>query len=580
MSVASAAPNVLVDDPFEAPDDSLWHFQTAAFTDGVLSPGLAADPRGHSSATGQLRVDASASALRFMPRHGTKAHRSCFLGYRSDFRIDGVSASKVEVEIRGEIANPAADDSLGGLYILVRYEDEYGNSTFARTTTDIRFPQTVAIDTARLVPVRKLDWYSSPPLEGAKLGRARSRIIGLGLCYISQNAAAFRSQSLLVGGFKAKGDLVFPPLPGNPEAAEILAGDTVALTWDFPRALSAEFQWYRNEKPISSELGARYVFRPGPDEARIHDFRAEVRLPSGDRISTRTIRVRVVRPAPPAIGPQSGDTTVPLGGNVVLRIAASGLQPLAYQWHRNDKPIPGAKGPVFTFVPTAVTEGGRYYCEVKDRQGRSGRSRPVTLIVRPGPDEEAGLPSGLSLGPKAGINVSDFYRDPSGPARSDSKLNFLQAGIGADWRLSPVWALQADLLYSRKGVNYAFDDHTSVYDLDYVELPLMVRARIGKWIPKAPLSLVAGGYGAYLVGADRLDDWDTWKGNESLDGFASFDYGAVLGLSWQFGDFSVESRYTLGLAPLEAGGAGEGRMNGAFSAMVGFTLFTPLEGPR
>jgi hypothetical protein len=190
------------------------------------------------------------------------------------------------------------------------------------------------------------------------------------------------------------------------------------------------------------------------------------------------------------------------------------------------------------------------------------------------------LPQGITLGLKVGLNVSDFYQDPSAPARSETKLNLLQAGAAAVWRLSPVWALEADLLYSRKGVSYVFDDHGSVYDLDYAELPLLVKARLGKWMPKAPLSLVAGGYGALLISAVREDDWNDWKGNETLSGFETFDYGAVLGLSWQFGAFSVESRYSLGLAPMEPGGAGEARMNGAFSAMVGFTLFTALEGPR
>jgi hypothetical protein len=129
-------------------------------------------------------------------------------------------------------------------------------------------------------------------------------------------------------------------------------------------------------------------------------------------------------------------------------------------------------------------------------------------------------------------------------------------------------------------VTYLFDDHTSVYDLDYLELPLLVRARLGKWMPKAPLSLVAGGYGALLLGATSEDDWNDWKGSETLEGFETLDYGAVLGLYWQFGAFSVESRYTLGLAPLQTGGPGEARTNGVFSAMVGFTLFTALEGPR
>jgi hypothetical protein len=47
----------------------------------------------------------------------------------------------------------------------------------------------------------------------------------------------------------------------------------------------------------------------------------------------------VLRPAPPVIARQSGDTTVPIGGTALFRISASGLQPLSYQWYRNGKAV-------------------------------------------------------------------------------------------------------------------------------------------------------------------------------------------------------------------------------------------------
>ena len=165
FSLAASAPSLLIDDKFDLPDDSLWHFQTTAFKEGVLSPGLEADPHGRGFATGQLRVDASASSLRFIPRHGTKEHRSCFLGYRSDFRMDSVYARHVQVEFTGEIANPAGTDSVGGLYVLVRYADDMGYPNLARTTADIRGPQIIDLDTANLVQIRKTDWLAAPQLS-------------------------------------------------------------------------------------------------------------------------------------------------------------------------------------------------------------------------------------------------------------------------------------------------------------------------------------------------------------------------------------------------------------------------------
>lgn len=578
LRIAYASPSVLIEDDFGAGNDSLWHFQALAFNQGVLSPGLEADTRGRAFATGQLRVDPAASALRFVPRHGVKAHRSCFLGFRSDFRMEGVYASKVEVEIGGEVSNPAGEDSLGGLYILVRYENEVGNVGLARTRADIRYPGTIALDTAILMPVFRNDWISGTPLAGEQLARARSRVIGLGLIYISQHTSAFRSQSLLVGGFKAKGDLAWPRLSGFPEESEIMAGDTLELAWTFPRAVEAGFKWYRNENPVPAAKGRRFVFRPGPGDIRTHVFRAEVLLRNGDRIATEQLRVKVLRPEPPDIGRQSGDTSVPVGGDAIFRISATGLQPLSFQWYKDRKPVAGAIGPNYTFKPSAVSQGGLYQCKVTDKQGRTALSRSVTLVVKPELETDAVMPRSLSLAPRFGFNVSDFYRDRASTVDAGFKLNFLQAGLGSTWQLGPGWALQADLLFSRKGVEYAFPDYMSSYHLDYLEMPVLLRMRLGKRMPSLVPSLVAGGYGALLITATVDEDWGSWKGTESMNGFEAFDYGAVAGLSWQFGLLTMEWRYALGFAELEA--AGEPRMNGAFSAMVGFTLFTTQEGPR
>lgn len=578
--LAVGAPSLLIDEKFESPVDSLWHFQTTAFKEGVLSPGLEVDVRGRGFATGQLRVDPSASALRFIPRHGSREHRSCFLGYRSDFRMDSVFARHVQVQVTGDIVNPAAADSVGGLYVLVRYADDLGYPNMARTTLDIRGPQTIDLDTAQLVPIRKTDWFGAPPLNPEILARARSQIIGVGLCYISQSSAAFNSQSLLVGGFRARGELSWPPIPGSPRSAEVMAGDTLTLAWKMPPAIGASFRWYRNEKRVPDAQGRTYLFRPGAEDARIHVFRAEALLANGDVIPTEQLRIKVARAAPPAIHRQSGDTTVPEGGNAIFRVQASGLQPLAFQWFRKGKPIPGAKEAFYTFVPTSSSEGGPYHCEVSDKRGVSVNSRTAILIVKPGTEQEGGLPLGLVVGPRFGFNVSDFYRDRFMGTASQFKWNLLQAGLDATWQLSPSWALQAEMLYSRKGVLYEFEDHSSTYSLDYLEWPLMLRVRPGRWMRKSPLSLILGGYGALLVNATEEEDWGSWKGTGTLESLEALDYGGIAGMSWQMGILSLEWRYSLGLADLEGGRAGHPRMNGALSAMVGFTLFTAQEAAR
>jgi hypothetical protein len=583
--MATAAPITLVSDGFIAATDSLWHFQAAAYRDGVLSPGMEAEIPGYGPSTGQLKIDPEAASLRFMPKRLHNAFRSCFLAYRNDFRMDSVFASHVKVEILESVTDPTDGDSLGGLYVLVRYEDETGYQRMARTAAKVRRPQTVDLDTCALIPIRQADWLSSHPLDEHARSKALANITATGLFYISGNTATYASTSakaFQIGGFRAKGELRWPPrLSGWPEEERVAAGDTLRLKWKFPRGLAgARFRWFRNEKPVPEAQGASYLYAPTLQDTRVHVFRAEAQLPNGDILPTGQIRVRVVKPAAPRIVQQSKDTTVPEGGDVIFKVKAEGMEPLAYKWYRNGKAIPGASKTFYSFVPSSIYEGGEYQCEVTDRLGVAARSRKATLVVRPGPGSESGFPSYLTVSAKAGVNASDFYQDGGAYPGSSYQWNFLQAGLQAVWQIRPRWSVQSDLLYSRKGVSRAFSDHDNTLTLDYLEVPLLLRIRLGKPLQRMPLDLLAGGYGAYLIQGESEEDWGAWKGVKAVQGFESWDYGAVMGMAWQVGALSLEWRYSLGFADLSGGTLRAPRTIGAVSGMIGFTFLTSQEAAR
>src|SRR4051812_6761428 len=133
-SESVAANLTLIDDGFQSKTDSLWHFKSAAFRDGVLSPGLEVQIPGYSSGSGLLGINPSLSALQFVPRQSTKSHRSCFYGYRDDFRIDSTVASHIHIDLLDPVSNPSSDDSVGGLFLFVKYMDDLGYKGLARST--------------------------------------------------------------------------------------------------------------------------------------------------------------------------------------------------------------------------------------------------------------------------------------------------------------------------------------------------------------------------------------------------------------------------------------------------------------
>gem|GEM_PF-5084708 len=577
---ATAAPLNLVADDFSAATDSLWHFQAAAYRDGILSPGREADIPGIGPVTGQLKIDRDANSLCFTPRRLHNSFRSCFLAYRNDFRMDSVFASHVRVEIGDNLMDPSMEDSLGGLFLLIKYEGEYGYQGTARTATKVKAGQSIFLDTCAFISVNTGSWLTTQKIDAGPRASALAHITGVGLFYISGATGSAATQSLRLGGFRARGDLKWPRLEGKPANARMRAGDTLMLRWKFPPGLDAKFSWFRNERPVPDVQGPAYRFSPSLENAMTHVFRAEAKLENGDLVPTGEMRVQVVKPAAPVLRQQPGDTSVPEGGDVILKVKAEGMQPLTYQWFKNDKPISGAKQSAYTFVPSSIYESGQYHCEVTDRLGAATRSHKSTLIVKPGPGSEGWVPQALTVGGKAGVNLSDFYQDEAGLPPSQYQWSYLQAGLQAVWQFRPALALETDLLFVRKGFAREFSDHGNTLTLDYLECPLLLRLRLGKGMPKMPLYALLGGYGAFLIGAENEEDWGSWKGAGPASGYSDWDYGPSAGMVWQLGVLSLEWRYSLGAADLRGGEGNGSLMVGTLSGMVGFSLLSAQETAR
>jgi hypothetical protein len=98
----------------------------------------------------------------------------------------------------------------------------------------------------------------------------------------------------------------------------------------------------------------------------------------GDSVTSQPAIVTVGTP-PPVILSHPQSVSVAKGGTLALSASASGFN-LAFQWARNNTPVPGATSPAYTKANAAGSDAGSYTLTVTN-DGGSATTNPATVIV-------------------------------------------------------------------------------------------------------------------------------------------------------------------------------------------------------
>jgi hypothetical protein len=162
------------------------------------------------------------------------------------------------------------------------------------------------------------------------------------------------------------------------------------------------------------------------------------------------------------IGQTATNLSVFQGTPINLGVQVSGLNP-AYQWYKQNAPIPGATGSTYTIASAKVSDTGNYYVVVTN-QVNSVTSAVVSVTV---PDYLV-LPIGPSGTIYTGVSASSVYPSAgySGTNMFDSDLTGVPIGThltGNDWAddgygtaFAPAYlAFQLDQSYPVSAILYA-----------------------------------------------------------------------------------------------------------------------------
>ena len=177
-----------------------------------------------------------------------------------------------------------------------------------------------------------------------------------------------------------------------------------------------------------------------------------------------------------------------------------------------------------------------------------------------------------TIGVRAGVNASTWSGDETN--LTEGRLGFT-GGLVGRYAITPTVGVQAEALYSQKGVREVVSDNTvSTYKLDAIDIPVLVRLGV-PLSPFADAGAFVGPTFSIPVNAAR-DFADDRVSISDLD--AKTTYGITAGVDFYSGPFGVDLRYTTGLSDafgseLTSGGQlgrFEGVKNQVLSATLGY----------
>ena len=145
-------------------------------------------------------------------------------------------------------------------------------------------------------------------------------------------------------------------------------------------------------------------------------------------------------------------------------------------------------------------------------------------------------PGSLTLQPRIGFSAADFNNT------SDTKARVgLVVGPEFEYTISDRFSVAGGINYSQQGAE--LKDHDVTFKLDYITVPIVANVYLFKGF-----ALKAGIQPGYNVSA-KLDANGT-KSDIDEDIMKSFDLAIPFGLSYEFYNFVIDARYTLGLTKI------------------------------
>ncbi|MCK7558778.1 PorT family protein [Chitinophaga sedimenti] len=203
------------------------------------------------------------------------------------------------------------------------------------------------------------------------------------------------------------------------------------------------------------------------------------------------------------------------------------------------------------------------------------------------------------VGIKGGFNLSNISNANDGTSDNANMLPSWNAGVIADFPLSPILSLQPGVFYSTKGSKIERGNSSDVDYLktttnpSYIEIPVNFVGKIplgadgsNKFFagvgPYAAFGVAGKNKYTFSSGATKVTGesnikWDddtpfnTGDPNQGYDKYKRFDWGGNLMAGFEFGNVQVAAQYGLGFAKIVSG-EDDGRNDKSKNRVLSFSV--------
>lgn len=144
----------------------------------------------------------------------------------------------------------------------------------------------------------------------------------------------------------------------------------------------------------------------------------------------------------------------------------------------------------------------------------------------------------INIGIKGGVNVFNVHNDNN--AKYDPRVGY-NFGLLGHIHFNSEFAFQPEIVYSAQGAKYQIENVTTKYNLDYINIPLLLQYMFDNGF-----RLQAGPQAGFLISAKSKNDNNTIDNKNNLK---PIDIGVSIGASYIFPPtgFGIDARYNLGL---------------------------------
>lgn len=155
---------------------------------------------------------------------------------------------------------------------------------------------------------------------------------------------------------------------------------------------------------------------------------------------------------------------------------------------------------------------------------------------------------GISYGVKGGINFASVSLDPSEDVNTGTRIGIAVGGFVA-LPLGSRLTIQPEGLFSQKGEKADLDGVVAKLELDYIEVPVLVKYAITQGASRS-FHAFGGPSMAFKVRSRATASFGGTTVETGDENIKDTDFGVVFGAGMDFGKWSVDGRYTMGLADI------------------------------